>query len=142
MRGTRHGQERSKGKRNGAGWAAMGEGGEVAGSIVAMQKQSNTNWSHSRGTAGAHRELPTGWSENQRGCKLTGEMSEDERHRKGFGWDSDVENRMKKKTGKRRKRSLERRQLLVSSPLIPAIMANRCTSISNYSKEPLLHYSH
>lgn len=25
------------------------------GSIVAMRKQSNTNWSHSRGTAGAHR---------------------------------------------------------------------------------------
>lgn len=82
----------------------MGEGGEVAGSIVAMQKQSNTNWSHSRGTAGAHRELPTGWSENQRGCKLTGEMSEDERHRKGFGWDSDVENRMKKKNREKKEK--------------------------------------
>lgn len=29
--------------------------GKGGGSIVAMQKQSNTNWSHSRGTAGAHR---------------------------------------------------------------------------------------
>lgn len=31
----------------------VGVGG--AASIVAMRKQSNTNWSHSRGTAGAHR---------------------------------------------------------------------------------------
>lgn len=33
----------------GRGWVGGG------GSIVAMRKQSNTNWSHSRGTAGAHR---------------------------------------------------------------------------------------
>lgn len=38
-------------------WSRCVRGGRWGGgvSIVAMQKQSNTNWSHSRGTAGAHR---------------------------------------------------------------------------------------
>lgn len=41
----------ARGERNGVGWVAVG-----AASIVAMRKQSNTKSSHSRGTAGAHRE--------------------------------------------------------------------------------------
>lgn len=42
-----------QGRQSWIGRGVLGGGG--AASIVAMRKQSNTNWSHSRGTAGAHR---------------------------------------------------------------------------------------
>jgi len=45
------GEEGREGERNGVRWVAVG-----AASVVAMRKQSNTNWSHSRGTAGAQRD--------------------------------------------------------------------------------------
>lgn len=66
-----------------------------AASIVAMRKQSNTNSSHSRGTAGAHRDGSLGGlrlrGERERGCEPAGGMSENERHREGLG--GDAENR-------------------------------------------------
>lgn len=47
-------------------------GGGGAASIVAMRKQSNTNWSHSRGTAGAHRGGQSGWSNSEEGGRERG----------------------------------------------------------------------
>lgn len=59
--GHEQGEERDVGEkeqgRKELGWIGCW-GGCLIGlaSVVAMQKQSNTNWSHSRGTAGAHRD--------------------------------------------------------------------------------------
>lgn len=78
MRGVGWGgdrEERSKGrKKTGVGWVAVG-----AASVVAMRKQSNTNSSHSRGTAGAHRDGCLGGL--REGGELAGEISKNERQR-------------------------------------------------------------
>lgn len=83
------GKNGAKRERNWVGWVTVG-----AASTLAMRKQSNTNSSHSRGTAGAHRDDCLGGlrGSKKRGCELAAEMSENERQRDGLGSDRDVEN--------------------------------------------------
>lgn len=67
-----------------------------AASIVAMRKQSNTNSSHSRGTAGAHKDFslggPRAREKERKGVSQHEKMRENKRHREGLVWDRDVEN--------------------------------------------------
>lgn len=66
----------------------VGWGG--AASIVAMRKQSNTNWSHSRGTAGAHRGDSLGGPAARKGGEKEGGTKYAE---KFCARDGDIENR-------------------------------------------------